>query len=358
MTIIHKLIIIGAAFSLVAFSVFLVIKPQIVQAQYAYSIICSPNATQKCVGNSIFWYDSCDKQQTWVKDCFNGCQNGQCINYQSVYTKHYKKSCNNNNVYWYDSDGVLNDLYKTCSDSNECTQDSCTNDQCLNKLKCDGSTCSVGSSDYCSACNSIGDGVCNCGETVLNAPNDCKEQIVPSFGGLDISIFCGIKNNTIDLSKNITVVADQIINCLIIVKNTSASLINDVSVRVDIPEEIISTSQLKIDGMVIDGNITSGINAGNFLPNMLKIIIFEGKTRSLFTQTSAKQITGIASSGAFSSSDPLTINFQPIVANTTTTSLESFSFLEFMKRWYIWILIAIVLIFLFFVIFRRLSSNV
>jgi len=136
-------------------------------------------------------------------------------------------------------------------------------------------------------------------------------------------------------------------------------LINDVTVRTDIPAEIVSASEVKIDGMISDGNIISGINLGNFPPNASKIITFEGKTQPLITQVSTKQITGIISFGSFSGSDSLVVNFQPTIAGATTTaSLKSSLFVEFFKRWYIWILLAIVLIFLFFVIFRRLSSNV
>ena len=328
MTIIHKLIIISAIFFLMFFGVFLMVKPQVVQAQYP--IVCNPNTEEKrCVGNSIFWFDSCGKQQNWVKDCFNGCLNGQCISNQPkqtlppppVYIKHYKNTCNDNNLYWSDSNGVLNDLYKTCSDNNECTKDSCLGSQCVNE-------------------------------------GNYKEQIVPFVVELDISTFCGIKDGTLNLSKNFTITADQTINCLIIVKNTSTVLINDVVVRVDIPSEIINTSEVKIDGLSFNGNITSGINIGNFLSNTSKIVTFEGKTQSLINQISAKQITGIASSGTFSVADSLMVNFQPTTTTNITEKAEPSPFIKFLKNWYVWIIITIVLTFLFFIIFKRVSSNI
>lgn len=314
-----KLVIVSAVFSLVVFCVFFIAKPQIILAS-----ACISNATQRCVGYSVFWYDSCGQQQDWIKNCSYKCQNGQCISNQPTYVKHYRKSCSNNNLYWYDSNGAPNDIYKNCSDNNELTQDSCLNNQCVN-------------------------------ETIV--PNNCNTQVVPSIGGIDTSIFCGIQDNSINLSKNVTIAADQTIDCLIIVKNTSTTSINDVVLRADIPGEIVSISEVKIDGMAFNGNITSGINIGSFSPNVSKIITFTGKTLSPITQALTKQITGITSSGDLSSSDSLTINFQPTVAGASTASLESSPFVEFFKHWYIWILIAIVLVFLFFVIFRRLSSN-
>lgn len=316
---------------------------------------CISHVNTRCVGNFVYWYDSCDNRQDLVKNCSYGCQYGQCINYQPTYTKHYIKSCNNNNLYWYDSNGASNDVYKNCSDNNQCTADGCANSQCVNQARCDGSTCAVGSADYCSTCKHVGDGVCNCDETPCSAPSDCKAS---TGGGLDTSTFCEVESTSANWSKNITVTAGQNISCLIIIKNTSATSINDVTVRADIPVEIVGTSELKIDGKAFNGNITSGINLGNFSSNVSKTIVFEGKTQSPITQVSAKQIIGIASSGALSSSDSLVINFQPTVAGAATASLESSSFAEFFKRWYIWILIALVLIFLFIVIFRRLSSSI
>lgn len=361
----QKLIIIGLVLALGVLVGSLMVKPQIVHAQSEY---CSSNATQRCVGNSVFWYDSCGKQQSWIKDCFNGCQNGQCINSETSYLKHSKNNCSNGDLYWYDSNGVINDLSKACSDSNSCTQDSCSGSQCLNELKCDSSTCLVGSSDYCSSCNHIGDGVCNCGETISNSPNDCgniNKTDTPSInaigappGIIDVSVFCGAKDNTLNLSKNINVSADEIINCLIVVKNTTTSPVADITIRADIPGEIINTSSLKIDGLEFSGNITSGINIGNFTPNLSKAITFEGKVQSLITQISAKQITGIVSSGNLSSFDTMTINFQSVAVGGTAISEESSPFVNFLKRWYMWILSAVVLVFLFFVIFKRVSSNV
>ena len=87
MKIILKLITIGAIFSLVVFYAFLIVKPQTITAQLAAA--CISNATQRCVGYSVFWYDSCGRQQDWVKDCSYKCQNGQCINSPLIYTKHY-----------------------------------------------------------------------------------------------------------------------------------------------------------------------------------------------------------------------------------------------------------------------------
>jgi len=69
-----------------------------------------------------------------------------------------------------------------CETTDDCTNpphDSCderscnANCECVYELKCDGTTCGVGSGDYCQYCNHCGDGSCNCGETAESCSDDC-----------------------------------------------------------------------------------------------------------------------------------------------------------------------------------------
>ncbi|MBI1866231.1 MAG: PKD domain-containing protein, partial [Candidatus Staskawiczbacteria bacterium] len=48
---------------------------------------CTANATQRCIGNSIYWYDSCGNQQGLIQTCnYNQtCSNGYCSNTQQNY---------------------------------------------------------------------------------------------------------------------------------------------------------------------------------------------------------------------------------------------------------------------------------
>jgi len=301
---------------------FLAIEPQTVSAS-----ACVYNATQRCVGNSVFWYDSCGRQGEWIKDCAYKCVNGQCIEKQSTYIKHYKKVCYDNNLYWQDSNGVRNDIYSSCSDNDELTKDSCLDGKCVNEI------------------------------IEQNNQNKCE------LSSIDSTIFCGAGKEFANLSKNIIISADEIVSCFIIVKNISATPLDGVAVRAEIPAEIIDITELKVDGVIFSGNVTAGINIGSVLPNTSKFITFAGKAIVPITQTLTKQITAIATSNVFVGVDSMAINFQPTVAGASTvasieSSTESSSFVKFLKRWYIWILIAIVLIFLFIVIFRRISSNV
>lgn len=139
--------------------------PSTAKAQYynGYSD-CTYHAYKLCVGNSIYWYDSCGAQQDIYSNCTNGlvCQYGQCTTYVPVvppqpqpinnYNAYSKVACFGNSIYWYDSLGVVSGLYKNCQDKNSCTQDTCSGNQCLNTTKCDGTTCTVGSADYIAYC--------------------------------------------------------------------------------------------------------------------------------------------------------------------------------------------------------------
>src|SRR3989344_1203648 len=121
--------------------------------------------TKGCFNNIAYWYDSNDQRQDIYKNCNTtgqSCQNGSCVgsqNYQppvtttTSYVKHYNTQCSNNDVYWYDNKGSIQDIYKSCSDNNSCTQDTCDKGVCQNgPVLCDGSTCTAGSDDYTKYC--------------------------------------------------------------------------------------------------------------------------------------------------------------------------------------------------------------
>lgn len=124
------------------------------------------HAFKGCVNNIVYWYDSQGNQRDVYQNCSTTgqtCQNGQCVgqSYQPTkatppstpYALHYLTKCYNNSIYWYDSRGNVQDIYQNCQDNNQCTLDQCQDNKCLNTLKCDTSTCLVGSPDYLKYCS-------------------------------------------------------------------------------------------------------------------------------------------------------------------------------------------------------------
>ena len=340
---------------------------------------CTYHAFKLCVGNSIYWYDSCSNQQDLYSNCANSsqvCQYGQCVNnynynnynnnYPNTYQPYYRTGCYGNSIYWYDSLGVASGLYKNCVDNNTCTTDTCYTNKCLNTLKCDGSTCSVGSADYNTYCQAVqpathcGNGTCesNLGETTANCQNDCKASVT---NGLSVSFYAKQDANSDQWQKTSQVDSNSQIYFKISAVNNSANQINNVNVSANIPNEISSLGNLKVDGTAVSGDIVSGISIGSLAPASSKSITFEGKTQTIPTNASKQANTTISASGN-TQSDSVTINLNPGQSSQATASVsnaaEKSGFWEFVKRWYLWILVGLVLIFLFVVVFKRLSSNV
>lgn len=138
-----------------------------------YNNNCTYHAYKLCSGNNIYWYSSCGAQQDFYASCTGNqiCQYGQCtfsiidpvLPPINNYIAYYRTACYNNSISWYDSLGVVSGLYKNCNDNNICTIDTCSDKSCLNTLKCDGTTCISGSPDFTKYCSNTPIENNNCG---------------------------------------------------------------------------------------------------------------------------------------------------------------------------------------------------
>jgi len=327
---------------------------------------CTYHAYKLCQGSNIYWYDSCGTQQDLYYTCGGGqvCQYGQCTSYvQPInnYVAHHNIKCYSDSLYWYDSLGVMSGLYKSCSDGNACTIDSCFGGKCSNTLKCDGTTCATGSTEYTKYCSGepaptdkCGDGTCETtvGETIENCPSDCKTNTIE----LSVSFF-NRESASGQWQKTAQVSSNGQVYFMISVQNNSTTQVNDATVSVNIPTEVYSLGNVQIDGVTVLGDIVSGINVGQLLPSGSKSITFEGRTQALSTDE-VKQATASVTASGTTKSDTVSIDFNPeqVTAAISGTS-DTTGFLGFLKHWYLWILGAVVLIFLFAIVFKRLSSE-
>lgn len=137
-----------------------------------------------CIYNKVYSYDSAGNQQGVYQDCSitgSTCQDGQCVGGRTAsytppptntppaynppaykpppaqipaktYIRHYSTDCFNNDVYWLDSGKNTQDIYKSCNDNNQCTQDTCQEGQCQNTLQCDNAICKNSPPDYTQYC--------------------------------------------------------------------------------------------------------------------------------------------------------------------------------------------------------------
>jgi hypothetical protein len=143
------------------------------KTRYRY---CSGTSSQ-CSGNWDDWLpltawktsDYCSSSEI----CVVGASQCQASSTCSSSNVKYIKGCYDNDVYWFDTDNVRYSKVQECDDDNPCTLDSCEEGVCVNELKQDGTTCEIGSPEYCENCEHCGDGLCNCGEDNTNCPDDC-----------------------------------------------------------------------------------------------------------------------------------------------------------------------------------------
>ncbi len=67
---------------------------------------CTPNQEQRCVGTSLYWYDSCGNQGSYIGTCGNQC------------TPNQEQRCVGTSLYWYDSCGNQGSYIGTCGQTN------------------------------------------------------------------------------------------------------------------------------------------------------------------------------------------------------------------------------------------------
>jgi hypothetical protein len=157
-------------------------------------------------------------------------------------------------------------------------------------------------------------------------------------------------NKTIEVGPNLT--AYFLVNVI----NNSNTEVDSVNLSANIPSEISSIGNLKVNDISVSGDIVAGIDIGSIGAGSSKVITFEGKTQGINTAGTKEAIATVSINGV-TQSDSFTLNLiAGQVAAVSKTSSSSW-LTEFLKRWYLWILVAIVLIFLFVVVFRRVSSN-
>ncbi len=107
--------------------------------------VCTSHSTQLCVGNDLFWQDSCGQQQEKAETCKFGCENSQCrlIDPSCVETNaQAKKSCVGLNVYWLNNCGApkgapVESCKLECKDG-ACVTPVCTPNNDTFERKCEG----------------------------------------------------------------------------------------------------------------------------------------------------------------------------------------------------------------------------
>ena len=207
--------------------------------------------------------------------------------------------------------------------------------------------------------NNCGNELCEpiLGETSANCPNDCK---INTANGLSVSFFAKQNSSSNQWQKASEIGSNSNIYFMISVSNNSTSQIDNVNISANIPSEISSLGNLQLNGVLVSGDIITGINIGSIAPESDKSITFEGKTQTI-SGVATKQAIVTSNVSGITQTDTISINLNPSqnqAAAAVSSAPATSGFWAFLKHWYLWILVGLALIFLFIVVFRRLSSNI
>lgn len=309
---------------------------------------CSGNSSQ-CSGRWSDWTpwtrwlvsDDCSSNEICVVG-YSQCQySSKCAQPQTTYSKYYIKNCYDNDLYWFDSKGIRQEKYQECSDDNECTIDGCQDGKCFNELKCDGTTCQVGSTDYCENCNHCGDDICNCEENNCTCPKDC---------GLIISILGKKETTPTEWKEEFDIKPEEKADFLIVIVNNGPEILNNIIVKAEIPQEIIYKGELKIDGIPYTGDIRDGIDTGSLSSNTIKTITFRGEmspNELIDVEKTKTEISGNVNVANLSVSDSVKITLERsgmwAKESRTWVAAIGLRLKSLLKMWYLWLLLGLVL---------------
>lgn len=257
-----------------------------------------------------------------------------CASLSSV--THFTQRCFEGDLWWYDSRQNREDLYRRCSDRNECTIDRCQNGECQNEMKCDGTTCPVGSGDYCDSCLSCGDRICNCKETICSCPQDCQHPT------LSVSILGKGEKQPGEWKETLSLEGGEKIDLLMIVSNGGKKQLDKVEAKVDFPSGIDYQGKARIDGQPIIEDLRMGVDIAPIPPKKIKTVKFEAEIKEDKRPDSFQPaiLKGTVKTPDFSVSDSIELSLKGEGLTTAAAGwvMEGL----FSGLWYLWFFLGII----------------
>lgn len=282
--------------------------------------ICTLNATQKCVGNSVYNFDSCNNQGSLVQACSTNqmCSNAQCVSIacntnsdcgtnsitgsqfcqdNSVYQGYKTYTCNNpgtQNAYC--SNTTNNQLQQTCLYNQSCSNGSCTN-SCTNHYSKRCVNSGVYWFDSCGTRQELYQ-VCTGNQTCSNS--DCVNQItgIASVSKLVRNTSTGNPSWSNSTYAN----PSDTLQFQITVQNSSSQIVNNITVRDTFPANLYYRNNLILDNAANFGDITSGIVIGNLFPGQTKVITYRAEIAPsqnfVFGTTTLTNAVSVTNTGA------------------------------------------------------------
>lgn len=88
------------------------------------AVPCLENDYKGCVDNNVHWFNSCDEEGDFIKNCGDA---GQCVDGECTTNcvPHDHKDCHEGQVHWFDSCGALESVAEICTAEQFCHEGSC-----------------------------------------------------------------------------------------------------------------------------------------------------------------------------------------------------------------------------------------
>ena len=259
---------------------------------------CTSHASQRCVGNAVYWFDSCGKQQELSKTCAAGqtCQNAQCINITCSTNSQCGTNgftggpyCQGNGVYRNYTSYTCNtpgttsssctsqttaQLQNTCSANQTCSNGTCVDQQA--QCTSHASQRCVGNSIYwfdsCGNQQELSQ-ACTANQTCSN--NTCVNQQQQAFTAT-VTVR-NLTRGTLNWSSSTNASPSEVVQFNVAIQAPSNQPINNVTVRDVFPNNLSYRDALKVDGTANSGDLFVGVNIGSIPMGQTKNVTYEAQ---------------------------------------------------------------------------------
>lgn len=184
-------------------------------------------------------------------------------------------------------------------------------------------------------------------------PESCLE--CESFNALMVSLSAKKEENSGEWEEEIKARSGEKITFLLVIANSSQEDFDNISLKVELPSEIIYKDDLKIGEESSEENITESFYIDSLSGGAMTTVVFKGEV-SLEIEEGEKSVTASANKEDLSVSDSVKVVFEkspePSPA-AAAVSAAGFSLGGLLKKWYFWVLLILGIIVVFYFIISR-----
>lgn len=248
------------------------------------------NSYRQCVGNNVYWYDSCGNRGSFIQYCPYGCSNGACL--ANPCTANVEQRCSGNNLYWYDSCGKRGNFIQYCPNG-------CSGSACIIPPPTPTPTCSYHSYESCLGNNLYWFDSCGNQQGISQyCPSGCSNNYCQN-NIANLTVTKTVKNLTgyppglsgqAGFSSSVYANPSDVLMFMITLQATGNQSIQNITVRDIFPANLIYSNQLVVActgstnnynncnaNYNYSGSITSGINLSTIYTGQTVTITYQAQ---------------------------------------------------------------------------------